>query len=378
MKTTNAANTASEILEPTDASGDLLPLESLLRNAVIRRRSALPSLIATAPAILQSGILFHARVQPEELRYKSIASLTLVDDLEPTVAGLEQLWLGDISHLDVEKRYVRKDGSELWVRVTTSLVRDGGGSPECSVEFLRDISARTKMAAALLQNRTLLAAVIAELPLALLACDVNGRVTHYNRAAIKLFGCLCRRSRPSGRRQALSDDIPGLSGRTAPRRCRARIVLWRARCAGEEVSDVELVIVRPDGQARTTLSSARRLHRSRRSALGRVAVVQDITERRHAEQELEGSAQAAARGLPPGRHGRGGDQRAAQRRQCAQQRECLREPGRGASQANPSAPGSAKVAALLPRACERPAGILASAPRASTCPPTCRAGRRIC
>src|SRR5439155_21652193 len=88
------------------------------------------------------------------------------------------------------KRYLRKDGSALWVRMSTSLVRAGGAEPVCSVEFLRDISARKEMAAALLQNQTLLATVIAELPLALLACDVTGRVTHYNRAAVELFGIL--------------------------------------------------------------------------------------------------------------------------------------------------------------------------------------------
>src|SRR5205823_2159186 len=109
----------------------------------------------------------------EELSRKSIASLTLSDDRESTIAGHARLWRGDIAHLDVEKRYVRKDGSALWVRVSTSLVRAGGAEPVCSVEFLRDISARKEMAAALLQNQTLLATVIAELPLALLACDVT-------------------------------------------------------------------------------------------------------------------------------------------------------------------------------------------------------------
>ena len=41
---------------------------------------------------------------------------------------------------DLEKRFMRKDGSVLWVRTTTALVRDGGAKPEYSVEFLRDIT----------------------------------------------------------------------------------------------------------------------------------------------------------------------------------------------------------------------------------------------
>jgi len=44
--------------------------------------------------------------------------------------------------VDLEKRYTRKDGRIIWVRVTTSLVREGDAAPEYSVEFLRDITAR--------------------------------------------------------------------------------------------------------------------------------------------------------------------------------------------------------------------------------------------
>src|SRR5580658_7030918 len=124
----------------------------------------------------------------EELKGESMGSLTHSADLESTTAGLEQLWSGAIAHLEVEKRYLRKSGGALWVHATTSLVSGGGPEPQCSVEFLLDISARKQMAAALLQNQTLLATVIAELPIALVACDVRGQLTHHNRAAAELLG----------------------------------------------------------------------------------------------------------------------------------------------------------------------------------------------
>src|SRR5256886_2132358 len=221
----------------------------------------------------------------EELSRKSIASLTLTEDRESTIAGHARLWRGDIAYLDVEKRYVRKDGSALWVRVSTSLVRAGGPEPVCSVEFLRDISARKAMAAALLQNQSLLATVIAELPLALLACDVSGRVTHYNRAAVELFGIA-------------TDDPPALPRRTYPVTSQVYRLdgttpvppeerpLARA-LRGDNVSDAEFVVVTPTGAVRTALSSARRLLGPAGQAPGAVGVVQDITERRLAEQELE-------------------------------------------------------------------------------------------
>ncbi|MBV9725219.1 MAG: PAS domain-containing protein, partial [Gammaproteobacteria bacterium] len=56
---------------------------------------------------------------------------------------------------------------------------------------------------------------------------------------------------------------------------------------GEEVSDVEHLLITPQQGPRTVLSSARRLTGPGGETLGAVVVAQDITERRRAEQELE-------------------------------------------------------------------------------------------
>jgi PAS domain S-box-containing protein len=219
-----------------------------------------------------------------ELTSRSIASITAAEDLPATQEGLGRLWRGEIAHLDIEKRYLKKDGSTLWVRVSTSLVSGGGAQPECSVEFLRDISARKRIAAELLQNQTLLATVIAELPLALLACDVEGRVTHYNRAAVELFGIPAQPSAASRPPYPITSQVFRPDGTTSVSREQRPLA-----CAlrGEEATDLEYVIVTPQAAVRTVLASARRLIAPGGEALGAVVVVQDITERRLAEQELE-------------------------------------------------------------------------------------------
>jgi PAS domain S-box-containing protein len=220
----------------------------------------------------------------EELRQQSIESLTHAEDLEATQAALARLWRREVSHLDVEKRYIRKNGSPLWVRVTTSLVGNGGAEPECSVEFLRDISVRKEMAAALLQNQTLLATVVGELPLALLSCDVRGQLTHYNRAASELFGIGAQpESSPRNPYPITSQVLAGDGKTPVPREGRP---LARA-LRGETCKDVEFVIVRPDGAERTVWSSSQRLVGPEGQPLGALAVVQDITDRRQAEEELE-------------------------------------------------------------------------------------------
>jgi PAS domain S-box-containing protein len=289
MKIASAASETAELpalTDPLEAPAHPRHLEALFRNTVEHA----PVGIAFANP---DGSFRHCNrafclmlgFSADELTRRSIASLTLVDDRESTVAGHERLWRGDITHLDVEKRYVCKDGSALWVRVTTSLVRGGSEAPVCSVEFLRDISARKEMAAALLQNQTLLATVIAELPLALLACDVSGRVTHYNRAAVELFGIPAEDTAALPRdAYPITSHVYRLDG-TTPVPPEDRPLARALR--GDNVSDAEFVVVTPTGAVRTALSSARRLLGPAEQALGAVAVVQDITERRLAEQELE-------------------------------------------------------------------------------------------
>ncbi|MBA4079182.1 MAG: hypothetical protein C0508_29400, partial [Cyanobacteria bacterium PR.023] len=44
----------------------------------------------------------------------------------------------------VEKRYVRKDGSIIWVEVNAAILRDGTGQPVGSVAMVQDITARLK------------------------------------------------------------------------------------------------------------------------------------------------------------------------------------------------------------------------------------------
>ncbi len=286
MKTANVTSQSSDVTALFKVASDLRPVEALLRNTVEHA----PVGIAFAN---RDGSFRHCNgafcsmlgFAAEELTSRSIASLTHAEDLESTALSLERLWRGELAHVDVEKRYVRKDGSALWVRVTTSLVRGGGAEPECSVEFLRDISTRKQMAAALLQNQTLLATVIAELPLALVACDINGMVTHYNRAAVKLFGIPAEdttgsalRSYPITARVYLPDGTTPVLRENRP--------LARA-LRGDSVSDVEFIIIRPDGAVRTALSSAQRLIGPAGQPLGALAVVEDITERRLAEEELD-------------------------------------------------------------------------------------------
>jgi PAS domain S-box-containing protein len=292
MSPTRAEDPESEKVESTGlfripAGEPRPPVETLFRNTIENA----PIGIAFANrdgGFRHANLAFCAMLgfSADELKKETVAGLTHGADLEVTTAGLERLWRGEITHLDLEKRYLRKDGGALWVRVTTSLVYGGGDQPECSVEFLRDITKRKEMAAALLQNQRLLATVFGELPLALVACDVRGQLTQYNRAAAELFGIPADSAGSKLPRNPypLTSQVFRPDGKTpVPREERPLARTLR----GETVRNAEFVIVRPDGVSRVVLSSAQRLTGAAGQPLGALAVVEDITQRREAEEELE-------------------------------------------------------------------------------------------
>ena len=59
-------------------------------------------------------------LRPGEYREKTIAELTHKADSHSNAELLRDLWAGRIKSYSVEKRYVKRDGNELWVRVSAS------------------------------------------------------------------------------------------------------------------------------------------------------------------------------------------------------------------------------------------------------------------
>ena len=75
----------------------------------------------------------------QELLQKNVRDVTHADDLESTQEIRLELLAGPGARVH-ERRYLRKDGSALWVQVVGALVREGSGSPQCFVALVRDIT----------------------------------------------------------------------------------------------------------------------------------------------------------------------------------------------------------------------------------------------
>jgi PAS domain S-box-containing protein len=90
----------------------------------------------------------------DELLQKTFQDITYPEDLAADLAYVDQLLAGTIADYSLEKRYIRGDGTIVWVRITVSLRRQNGemnqlkppsGEPMYFIVMVEDISDRKQL-----------------------------------------------------------------------------------------------------------------------------------------------------------------------------------------------------------------------------------------
>lgn len=74
----------------------------------------------------------------------TFADITHPDDLAKDLALVDDVLAGRRGHYVMEKRYLRADGSVIWVLLSVSLVRDGDGEPLYFISQIQDIDERKR------------------------------------------------------------------------------------------------------------------------------------------------------------------------------------------------------------------------------------------
>lgn len=78
----------------------------------------------------------------EELLARTYGEMTHSDDLDTELEYVNKMISGEIESYTLEKRYIRKDRSRVWVNLTVSLARDLSGKPEYLIQVAEDITRR--------------------------------------------------------------------------------------------------------------------------------------------------------------------------------------------------------------------------------------------
>ena len=98
-------------------------------------------ILATSPKLLE--MLGYTE---EELTEVGIRGMTHPDDFQTDLELFGELVAGARDHYQLEKRYIRKDGSVLWGLLTVILLRDADGQPRFGIAMIEDLT-QAKLAA---------------------------------------------------------------------------------------------------------------------------------------------------------------------------------------------------------------------------------------
>jgi PAS domain S-box-containing protein len=220
----------------------------------------------------------------EEMIALTYQELTHPDDLELDLQNTDQLMNGEIESFSMEKRYLRKDGKPVWVGLTVSLLREETGEPKYFIAVVQDIDKRKAVEEALRYSQELQQLAVTGAQLGIWSNDLVSGEIYWDARTREIFGV------PTDERATLDlafnlihpDD-----------REMARAAFERAIETGSDGSyGEEKRIVRPDGQMRWISTKGNAVfadQNSVRRAVRLVGVVQDITERKEAERNLEES-----------------------------------------------------------------------------------------
>lgn len=119
----------------------------------------------------------------EELLTMRMQDITHPEDLPRNLESFAQL-LRDGPDFVIEKRYIRKDGTIVWVNNSVSAVRDAAGSPQSVVAVVLDITERKRHEQQLAEQTRLLNLSND----AIIVRDVNERITFWNHGAEEIYG----------------------------------------------------------------------------------------------------------------------------------------------------------------------------------------------
>ena len=121
---------------------------------------------------------------PDELLQKTFQDLTYPEDLAEDLALLQQLLAGTLPNYDLEKRYICKSGSLIWINFSVSLIRKPDNSPDYFIAIFENISQRKQTE----RELQLAATVYRAIGEAIMVCDQNKTIIAANPAFTELTG----------------------------------------------------------------------------------------------------------------------------------------------------------------------------------------------
>ncbi len=210
----------------------------------------------------------------EELSCRTWSELTYPEDLEADVLRFERVLTGEIDSYSLEKRFIRKDQTIIWVDLSVHCVRSETGAVSYFIALLKDITGRKTAEQALRENEAQLRGIIDNLQDAYFRADLSGHLTVVSPSAVQMF------------RYESVEEMIGLAAKTLYARQEDRKSLLEEVRRCKRVNDWVSVAKRKDGSKFWVSMSVQIYCDSSGKVSGSEGIVRDITERKVAEETL--------------------------------------------------------------------------------------------
>jgi len=221
-----------------------------------------------------------------ELMQMRFQDITHPDDLAADMAETQKILRGEQTSFSLEKRYIRKDGSIVWVHLGVSCARDARGKLKHFISVIEDISERREADGA----RARLAAIVESSDDAIVSKDLNGIITTWNVGAARLFGFT---SEETVGRSIIMLIPPELRDQETE-------ILQRLR-RGQRIEHFETVRVAKSGRRLDVSLTISPIRDSKGNIIGASKIARDITERKQVEEALRESQTQLALALESSR-----------------------------------------------------------------------------
>jgi PAS domain S-box-containing protein len=197
--------------------------------------------------------------------------ITHPDDLGADLAQAERVLNGEIESYTMEKRYLRKDGSAVWVSIVVRGVYDSAAKFTHFITIVEDITERRVAEEA----EARLAAIVQSSDDVIISKDLNGIVTSWNPAATRIFGY----SAEEAIGKSITLIIPTELHQEETE------ILNRLR-AGQRIDHFETVRVNSSGKRLDVSLTISPIKDSKGRIIGASKIARDISERKQIENAL--------------------------------------------------------------------------------------------
>ena len=212
---------------------------------------------------------------PEEMEALTFQEITHPEDLEADLDYARQLIAGNIPHYSMEKRYIHKNGSLVWINLTVGLERYPSGEPNYMIGVIEDITTRKEAEKALRESEEKYQTIARVSPVGIWQTDAAGNNIYFNNRACEITGLTVEEARGQGWAKTLHPEDRDQVTRE-----------WERAVRENRMFKSEYRWLRPDGTCLWVLGQAVALRDENAELTGFLGTLSDITERVQAEAEL--------------------------------------------------------------------------------------------